>query len=124
VGQALHGHAGMHGPCSRAIKIRWPRAIFSVSPRRGTGGRRIMEEKGQGWPGNSPAMAAARRRGRGGSASSQNGRVASPPSSRLPAAPPPSRRPAAGLDAAALSGEPGEGREQGEAYGATRGGME
>jgi hypothetical protein len=94
----LHGHAGMHGPCSRAITIRWPRAIFSAPPRRDTGGRRNEKEEGQGRPGNLPARARARRRGRGWSVVSRNGRSNGAASSLAPAVPPSPRYPAAALE--------------------------
>jgi hypothetical protein len=112
VGQAVHGHAGLHGPCSHGMVIRWPWAIVPPSPRRARLGGRARQRRSGRRPGNLPVSGESSMaevgRCRGCVGSYRGGSAASAPPSWPPAVPPSSRRPADGSDVAALSGRPGE----------------
>jgi hypothetical protein len=86
------GHAwpmqpGDHDPMAQGHLLRFA-----------TQGHGRAAEEGQGRPGNLPARARARRRGRGWSVVSRNGRSNVAASSLAPAAPPSPRYPAAALE--------------------------
>jgi hypothetical protein len=106
VGQGHAWPCWLHGPCSRAIEIRWPGAIVSASPRRARAGGRARKKKARERPGNSPAGGGGSTvtLGRsGGVVGSSWGVLTGSP--LAPAAPPSSPLPAAGLGAAG-SGRP------------------